>query len=226
MLSRWLPSDSSSRLPFGPTHQVGVGIFVTSPSPHNRHHHQMLVVRELTGPAAARQLWKMPTGLLDPGEEIGPAAVRELKEETGLDGIFEGIICFRHATNVASGRSISDLFFVCRVRLQGKVETVDHDMLQEMLANRTRLQKEEIADIRWMSVEEYAAQETWQASPVYRELNQVLLDRIHQPEVSVDTTAPPPLLQAYSLPIGFAPGTNTLYKSTSSSRQKSTRSNL
>lgn len=205
MLARWLPLDSPSRLPFGPTHQVGVGIFVTAPN--NPSH--MLVVRERTGPAAARQLWKMPTGLLDPGEEIGPAAVRELKEETGLDGIFEGIICFRHATNVASGRSISDLFFVCRVKLYND-ENFGNDDLKVLLASRTLLQKEEIADIRWMSVAEYASQETWQESPVYRELNQVLLDRdvSSRPE-PVDKA----LLRGYSLPIGFAPGTNTLYKS-------------
>jgi ADP-ribose pyrophosphatase YjhB (NUDIX family) len=247
MLSRWLPTDSISRLPFGPTHQVGVGIFVTLPlsmnNNNNNHHHphqdmtnntMMLVVRERTGPAAARQLWKMPTGLLDPGEELGPAAVRELREETGLEGVFEGVICFRHATtHGGSGRSISDLFFVCQVKLivadnsatinnntnahdddddENDNDNIDNNNnINHMFQfNKTQLQNDEIADIRWMPVQEYAAQETWQASPVYRELNQVLLERAMM--VPSNNRQPSWLLQAYSLPLGFAPGTNTVYK--------------
>jgi ADP-ribose pyrophosphatase YjhB (NUDIX family) len=35
------------------------------------------------------KVWKMPTGLTDTGEDIATSAVRELKEETGLDCVFD-----------------------------------------------------------------------------------------------------------------------------------------
>ena len=44
----------------------------------------MLVVQEKSGPAAARQLWKIPTGLTDLHEDIVKAIAREVKEETRL----------------------------------------------------------------------------------------------------------------------------------------------
>lgn len=62
VLTKWLPADDSlggersekektSRLPHGPTHQVGVGVLVLHPRTG-----KMLVVREKSGPAAARKL--------------------------------------------------------------------------------------------------------------------------------------------------------------------------
>ena len=57
VLTKWLPKNSESRLPHGPTHQVGIGALVPHPLTG-----KMLVVQERTGPAAARKLWKMPTG--------------------------------------------------------------------------------------------------------------------------------------------------------------------
>ena len=46
VLSRWLPQNVPSKLPFGPTHQVGVGTLVFHPSDPSK----MLVVQEITGP--------------------------------------------------------------------------------------------------------------------------------------------------------------------------------
>ena len=54
VLTKWLPKDSESRLPNGPSHQVGVGVLVLHP-----HTGKMLAVQERTGPAAARKLWKV-----------------------------------------------------------------------------------------------------------------------------------------------------------------------
>ena len=85
VLTRWLPTGGgASRLPDGPTHQIGIGALVIHPVSG-----KMLAVREKSGPAARAKLWKMPTGLTDPGEDIAAAAVRELKEETGLDCVFD-----------------------------------------------------------------------------------------------------------------------------------------
>ena len=87
----------------------------------------MLVVQEQTGPAAAWQLWKMPTGLLDDAEDVHHAAVRELREETGLEAHWDGMLAVRQAHSTSSsssktaqpavGRKHSDLFFVCQMSL-------------------------------------------------------------------------------------------------------------
>lgn len=54
VLTKWLPTDTESRLPNGPSHQVGVGVLVLHPLTG-----KMLAVQERTGPAAARKLWKV-----------------------------------------------------------------------------------------------------------------------------------------------------------------------
>jgi 8-oxo-dGTP pyrophosphatase MutT (NUDIX family) len=154
VLSQWLP-PTESKLPFGPTHQVGVGVVVLNPNNKT----QMLAVQEKTGPAASYKLWKMPTGLLDPNEDVPDGAVRELYEETGLKASLKGIICFRQAHRPGSP---SDLFFVCLMELD------DPNNIQ------WKPQEDEIDDIRWMSVEEYCNQQTWKGSPLYRTLNQCI----------------------------------------------------
>lgn len=75
MLTHWLP-DTPNTLPANASHQVGVGAVVA-----NRHN-EILVVKEKSGPAAALDIWKVPTGLLDTGEDFSAAAVREVMEET------------------------------------------------------------------------------------------------------------------------------------------------
>lgn len=104
ILTKWLPL-SVSRLPHGPTHQVGVGALVIHPISK-----KILAVQERSGPAARAELWKMPTGLTDPGEDIALAAVRELKEETGLDCVFDRILCFRQSHGGLLGRVSSCSF--------------------------------------------------------------------------------------------------------------------
>lgn len=181
ILKQWLP-DTPSRLPHAPTHQVGVGALVLDDTG------KMLVVQEKSGPAAAHKLWKMPTGLLDPGEDVGQAAVRELKEETGLDGTLERVLCIRQAHS--QGRA-SDLFFICLVRLENPEQT-------------PVLQEEEIQDLTWMSPEDYAGQDLWSESPVYQELNASILRAArHSTAGMVEVT----------LPVGFRNGSNTLYMS-------------
>lgn len=179
MLTRWLP-NTPSRLPLGPTHQVGVGCFVVHPTDDT----SMLVVQEKTGPAAKYGLWKMPTGLLDPSEDIAEGAVRELKEETGLDGEMDSIMTFRQAH--PGGDRGSDLFFICKMKLSCDVSQIQK-------------QEEEIAAIKWMTIEEYANQELWQNSPLYQKMNQVMM-------TSLETG-----FMESKLEVGFRPGVQTMY---------------
>lgn len=136
----------------------------------------------------AHKLWKMPTGLLDPGEDVGEAAVRELKEETGLDGTLERVLCMRQAHS--EGRA-SDLFFICLVKLENPKQT-------------PVLQEEEIVDLQWMTTEEYANQDLWSESPVYQELNASIMRAArHETAGMVEV----------KMEVGFRPGSNTLYMS-------------
>lgn len=104
----------------------------------------------------------MPTGLTDPGEDIAAAAIRELKEETGLDVEFDKIICFRQAHGGLFNRS--DMFFVCLCKLAPKYETlVKQGGEIELLP-----QEEEILCADWIDMEDYAVQGVWSQSPLYK----------------------------------------------------------
>lgn len=207
VLSKWLPTDSVSRLPLGPYFQAGVGCVVLHPEDPSK----MLVVQEMTGPAAARKLWKMPTGLIDPDEDIAEAALRELEEETGLHGAkCEGILTFRQAHGTTPGRAFSDLFFVCLLSVPTTSQQQSSDGSEKKTSlDNLKPQEGEIADIRWMPVEEFADQELWQMSPVYQELNQPILDAVKQ----IQEGKPIPMFVPSQLPLGFSKGSNTVYRS-------------
>jgi len=160
VLSQWLPTDSPSRLPHGPTHQVGVGVILLNPVDPS----QMLVVKELSGPAAKYNLWKMPTGLVDPREYVPEAASRELLEETGIKARMSGILCIRQAHR--SNADTSDMFFVC---------TMTPELEHSQKSIEWKRQETEIADIRWMSVKDFCEQDHWQGSPLYETLNNCIL---------------------------------------------------
>jgi len=180
ILTTWLPDPTihTNKLPLGPTHQVGVGAVIVHPKEKNK----ILVVQEKSGPASIHQLWKMPTGLTDPGEDIHQALIREVQEETGIQVDFQQIICFRqaHSTGRSSGGSMgqSDLFFVCLATFSSShgQEYIDPNHPQHTGNNKTiqsvmNQQHDEIANIQWMDVEEYANQKLWKVSPLYYEMN-------------------------------------------------------
>ena len=110
----WLPGGESP-LPPGPTHQVGVGAVVTDSAG------RLLLVQEAVGPAQGR--WKLPTGLCEANENIGAAAVREVREETGLDVPPAELLAVRHSHGFHRG--VSDVFFCvrCEVIDEGAVLT-------------------------------------------------------------------------------------------------------
>ena len=134
VLVRWLPNTPST-IPQPSSHYVGVGIAVVDD------HDRILVVQEKFGPASRRgkDFWKMPTGLVDNGEDIAAAAVREVLEETGVRVRFEGVLAFRqnHKTGV-EGKT--DLFFLCKAT---------------PLSSEIVVQEAEIARAEWMPLKEY-----------------------------------------------------------------------
>ena len=58
----------------------------------------------------------MPTGLVNAGEDIPSAAVREVMEETGIRTIFSAVLACRQAHGFGMGRNKSDMFFVVALK--------------------------------------------------------------------------------------------------------------
>lgn len=136
MLTKWLPEDEASTIPANASHQVGVGAFVL-----DKETRRVLLVQELRGPAANRDLWKMPTGLLEAGEDVPIAAMREVMEETGIDTEFDTVIGCRHAHVGAFGKS--DMFFCVGL------------VVKDGASREITIQPQEIAKAKWATMEEF-----------------------------------------------------------------------
>ena len=138
MLTKWLPEDEPSTIPANASHQVGVGAFV-----YDEEGGKVLLVQEKRGPASGRDLWKMPTGLLEAGEDIPEAAMREVSEETGIETEFGAVIGLRHGHFGAFGKS--DMFAVVGLRVKNGA------------SREIKIQEQEIEAAKWATVEEFLA---------------------------------------------------------------------
>ncbi|GBG69999.1 hypothetical protein CBR_g4826 [Chara braunii] len=134
MLTKWLPPTPST-LPPNASHQVGVGAFVVNDK------REVLAVQEKYGFLRGKNVWKLPTGLVSQQEDIWRAAVREVKEETGIDAEFLEIITFRQAHSAAFGKS--DLFMICALK---------------PLSFEITKQDSEIEAAQWMPLDEFLGQ--------------------------------------------------------------------
>ncbi|RYR63257.1 hypothetical protein Ahy_A04g021058 isoform D [Arachis hypogaea] len=145
MLVYWIP-ETANTIPVNATHRVGIGAFVMNEK------REVLVVQENSGHFRGSGVWKFPTGVVDQGEDICVAAVREVKEETGVSNLvalpIKSFLYFpsEYLINRQSHKSFfdkSDLFFVCMMR---------------PLSSDIQKQRLEIEASRWMPFEEYSAQ--------------------------------------------------------------------
>ena len=111
VLKIWL-ADSENVLPNAPHHQLGIAGMVVNGR------NEVLVIQERRGPTAAlKGFWKLPGGLVDPGEDMAVAVEREVMEETGVNVQFHSIATFRetHAGPFGS----TDIYAVCAMTLVG-----------------------------------------------------------------------------------------------------------
>jgi ADP-ribose pyrophosphatase YjhB (NUDIX family) len=183
MMTHWL-ADSENRLPPNASHQVGVGSIVI-------HGSKVLLVQERSGPLRGKGVWKMPTGLVEAGEDIAVAAEREVLEETGIVATFEKMLCFRQAHQAPFGKS--DLFFVCVL----KPSTVE-----------IKMQEAELVGCEWHDPQVLFDQSFFKKSPLYGTIHDLVMKEI---EVQLGNLEPQPSIVHSKLTVGFRPGKQSLY---------------
>ncbi|KAL1805988.1 hypothetical protein ACET3Z_029056 [Daucus carota] len=154
MMTYWIP-EGPCMLPDNASHQVGVGGFVINEN------NEVLVVQEKHTTPANTGLWKLPTGFIQESEEIFTGAVREVKEETGIDTEFLEVVAFRHAQNVAFQKS--DLFFVCMLR---------------PLSNQIVIDDIEVQAAKWMALDEFIEQPLIQGDNMFKKIIDICIARI------------------------------------------------
>ncbi|XP_057799682.1 nudix hydrolase 8-like [Salvia miltiorrhiza] len=154
MMTYWIP-DGPSLLPSNASHHVGVGSFVINDKD------EVLVVQEKHCAPDLLHLWKIPTGFILESEEIYTGAVREVKEETGIDTEFVEVVAFRHAQNVSFEKS--DLFFVCMLR-PTSAEIVVDDL--------------EIQAAKWMGLEEFVKQPLIESDSMFKKIIEICIARL------------------------------------------------
>ncbi|KAK3415319.1 hypothetical protein EUGRSUZ_H00864 [Eucalyptus grandis] len=130
----WLPLTPDT-FAVNASRRVGVGAFVLNDK------REVLVVQERNGMFQDTGVWKLPTGVLNEGDSICHAVVKEVKEEMGVDTKFVEVLCFRQSHK--SFFTKSDLFFLCVLQAESAT---------------TEEQDVEIKAAKWMPIEEYAAQ--------------------------------------------------------------------
>lgn len=111
---------------------IGVGGVVLSPAG------ALLTVLEKTEAHVRPQYWKLPGGMLEPGEHIADGVTREVREETGIETRFEGVLGLRHHHRGQFGTS--NIYFICKLTPLTEAITTDHSELTRAV---------------WMPVQDY-----------------------------------------------------------------------
>lgn len=124
-------------LPHYATHTIGGGGIVINAD------HEILTIVELAHMKERPNLWKLPGGMIDPGEHIEAGIVREVKEETGVDACFERLVSFRHHHG--------GQFRTSNIYAIGVLTPLSHEITK---------QADEIGKACWMPVEQFLATET------------------------------------------------------------------
>ncbi|GLT57476.1 hypothetical protein SLA2020_304440 [Shorea laevis] len=170
MLVFWIPKTENT-LPANASHRIGVGAIVLNEK------REVLAVQEKSGRFQGTGIWKIPTGVVEQGEDIFTAVVREVKEETGIDTEFLEVLAFRQSHK--SFFEKSDLFFICMLR------PLSFDLQKQEL---------EIDAVQWMPFDEFAAQPFAQKHELFRYITELCLAKADR---SYAGFSPKPITSAF-----------------------------
>ena len=139
IMTLWLLEDIESILPNYPAHQAAVcGLVIDDQN-------NILAVRN-----SYDTVIKMPGGGIELGEQLGQAAMREVKEETDIDTEFVALVAFRHGGKFSVGmgdscapQDYSSKFYFCCL-----LKPLNHTIAK---------QESEIDDACWMPYSEFKA---------------------------------------------------------------------
>ncbi|XP_062223688.1 nudix hydrolase 8-like isoform X5 [Phragmites australis] len=128
MLTFWLP-DGPSALPSTALHQIGIGAFVMNDK------REVLVVKERKCTLCCSGIWKIPTGFIDKSEDLFSGAIREVKEETGIETSFLDVVAFRYI-KYKSIKSCTHIKSLLRNQIYSFFARSSHCPLTSQLMNR------------------------------------------------------------------------------------------
>lgn len=115
-------------IPTARNHTLGVGVVVINEV------NELLLIKDRLG-----KRYKLPGGYIDDDENISTAAVREVKEETGINVEFTSIIALGHFKPLQFGES--NLYVGCTAKaLSNEINIIDDY---------------EIIEARWMDLDEF-----------------------------------------------------------------------
>jgi len=115
-------------IPTAKNHTLGVGVVVINEK------NELLVIKDRLG-----KKYKLPGGYIDDDENISTAAVREVKEETGIDVKFASVIALGHFKPHQFGES--NLYVGCTATAHSSEINIIDDY--------------EIIEARWIDVDEF-----------------------------------------------------------------------
>jgi ADP-ribose pyrophosphatase YjhB (NUDIX family) len=90
---------------------------------------------------AGRNVWALPKGWVEPGETHAVAALREIREETGIEGVIDGDL-----------DSIEYWFFSREDRV--RIHKVVHFFLVRFVGGDTARHDHEVAEAAWFGLEQ------------------------------------------------------------------------
>ncbi|XP_020103452.1 nudix hydrolase 2-like isoform X1 [Ananas comosus] len=161
MLVYWIPNTEHNTIPANASHKVRIGAFVMDDR------RQVLVVQEKNGKLRGLGVWKLPTGTVDEGEDLHVGALREVKEETGIDTEFVEVLAFRQSHKSLFEKS--ELFFLCLLRpLSFEIQRQESEI--DAAAVMTNL--------TWMPIDDFKAQPFVQNNDIWKHMVEICSARV------------------------------------------------
>lgn len=114
---------------------------------------EVVLIRQFR-PPTGKYMWETPAGLIDPGEDVATAALRELAEETGFSGKITRLLPASYSSGGLSGEAV----YMAFVEIDGReyppereLQT-DFDESENITTHRIKLA--ELADFLLKAVEQ------------------------------------------------------------------------